>query len=301
MTLQLTAPAKINWTLEVLGKRPDDYHEIRSVMQTISLADTLTLEPADEVTLSVWGATRGFRREARTAPESNLAYRAAHLLRERTGTRAGAYMKLSKHIPVAAGLGGGSSDAAAVLRGLRRLWQLDLSDEELATIGAELGSDVPFFIRGGTALISGRGEVLQPLPDVPQQRLVVAWLERAAPADKTARMYAALRPEHYTEGSRTERLAERVLRGEPVRHEKLFNVFETVLPEVDPEAAELFERAAALGLGPHLCGSGPAFFFLVAADRPSEPLLRALNGLGLHTIETRTLAAAEAVAFEGQL
>ena len=296
MTLQLTAPAKINWTLEVLGKRPDGYHEIRSVMQTISLADTLTLQPADELALTVQD-DRGF---LDILPEENLAFRAAELLRQRTGCSKCAHVTLTKGIRVAAGLGGGSSDAAAVLRGLRRLWQLDLSDDELVTIASELGSDVPFFLRGGTALASGRGVQIEPLPDVPQQRLVVAWPERAAPADKTARMYAALRPEHYTEGSRTERLAERVLRGEPVRHEKLFNVFETVLPEVDPEAAELFERAAALGLGPHLCGSGPAFFFLVAADRPSEPLLRALNGLGLHTIETRTLAAAEAVAFEGQ-
>ena len=297
MTLQLTAPAKINWTLEVLGKRTDGYHEIRSVMQTISLADTLTLQPADELALTVQN-DRGF---LDILPEKNLTFRAADLLRQRTGGSKCAHVTLTKGIPVAAGLGGGSSDAAAVLRGLRRLWQLDLSDDESVAIASELGSDVPFFLRGGTALASGRGVQIEPLPDVSQQRLVVAWPERAAPADKTARMYAALRPEHYTEGSRTERLAERVLRGEPVRHEKLFNVFETVLPEVDPEAAELFERAAALGLGPHLCGSGPAFFFLVAADRPAEPLLRALDGLGLHTIETRTLAAAEAVAFEGQL
>jgi hypothetical protein len=114
-------------------------------------------------------------------------------------------------------------------------------------------------------------------------------------------MYGQLRPEHYTDGSRTERLAERARRGEPLRDEDLFNVFEAVLPEVDPEAAELLERAATLGFGrPHLCGSGPALFFLLAPDQTAEPRLRALEGLGLHTIETRTLPAAEAVAFEEQ-
>ncbi|MCH7511708.1 MAG: 4-(cytidine 5'-diphospho)-2-C-methyl-D-erythritol kinase [Chloroflexi bacterium] len=287
------APAKVNWTLEVLGKRADGYHEVRTILQTIRLGDYVELRAASELSLSVRGATRAFRRASREAPETNLAYRAAALLRERAGVSAGAEIRLSKRIPVAAGLGGGSSDAAATLRGLRDLWGLSISDEALASIAAGLGSDVPFFLRGGTALASGRGDVLAPLPDGPPQRLVLAWPERAGPADKTARMYAALRPEHYSDGSRTERLADRLRAGEPVRDEDVYNVFEQVLPKVDPETTEAFEQAAALGLGqPHLAGSGPAFFFLLASEQPAEPLLLDLDRLGLRATETATLPAA---------
>lgn len=258
------APAKINWMLEVLGRRPDGYHEVRTVLQTISLSDTVILQPAAELTLSVRGGTRAFRREMRASPESNLAFRAARLLRERTRNSVGVEIWLSKHVPVAAGLGGGSSDAAAVLRGLRVLWKLDISDEELSSIGAELGSDVPFFLRGGTAIASGRGEVVEPLPDAQAQQVQVTPPRLRVVANKTARMYGALRPEYCTDGSRTEALAERIRHGEPVRDEDCFNVFEQVLPEVDPERAAAFEAARDSGRCLHLCGSGPAYFTLAA-------------------------------------
>ena len=253
----LRAPAKINWTLEVLGKRADGYHEIRSVMQTIDLADEVSLGLAEQLALAVEDGEGLLN----VAPEDNLALRAAARLREHTGVDAGVNIRLRKHIPVAAGLGGGSSDAAAVLRGLCVLWQLDMPDEELAELGAKLGSDVPFFIGGGTALVSGRGEIVEQLPDVVTCRVAVACGLDARP-DKTARMYAALRPEHYTDGSRTEALAERIRRGEPVRDEDCFNVFEAVLAEVDPGAAAQFDSARDSGYKPHVCGSGPAYFSL---------------------------------------
>ena len=287
------APAKVNLTLEVLGKRADGYHEVRTILQTIRLGDYVELRAANDLSLSVRGATRAFRRASREAPETNLAYRAAVLLREKAGVSAGAEIRLSKRIPVSAGLGGGSSDAAAVLRGLRMLWGLSISDEDLAAIAAELGSDVPFFLRGGTVLASGRGDELKPLPDGPPQRLVLAWPERAGPADKTARMYAALRPEHFTDGSRTERLAERLQAGEAVRDEDIYNVFEEVLADVDPEGQKLLKLAAGLAIGrPHLAGGGPALFFLLASEQPAEPLLLALDRLGLRATETATLPAA---------
>jgi 4-diphosphocytidyl-2-C-methyl-D-erythritol kinase len=276
-TLSLAAPAKINWTLEVLGKRPDGYHEVRTIFQTINLYDTLILSPADGLSLTVRGARRGFRRDSRAAPEGNLVYRAARLLQERTGCGRGADIRLHKNIPVAAGLGGGSSDAAAALRGLRELWELPISDDELAGLAASLGSDVPFFLRGGAALASGRGEVLRPLPDGPAQHFVLAWPKSGErPPDKTARMYAALRSEHYTDGARTESLAARIRAGQPVRDEDCFNVFEAVLGEVDPTAAALFERAKSLG-NAHLCGSGPAVFLLVDTDADPEGARRACH------------------------
>lgn len=293
--LELHAYAKINWTLEVLGRRPDGYHEVRTIMQTIALADTVTLQPADGLSLSITGEAGALASEG---PESNLAYRAAELLRERTAHRGGAHIRLTKRIPFAAGLGGGSSDAAAVLRGLRRLWKLDMSDEELAQIAAELGSDAPFFLRGGTALATGRGEVIESLPDAPARTVFVACKQQPI-AGKTARMYAALGPAQYTDGSRTERLAERLRAGEPVRDEDVCNVFEAVLPEVDAEAAETFRRASKLGIGrPHLCGSGSAFFIVLEQEQDSLPLVRALKDLGLSAIENWTVSTTQALAPE---
>lgn len=295
-SLHLLASAKVNWSLEVLGRRDDGYHEVRTVLQTIALADCLTLTPAEGVTLSL-GGEAGYLATEPTA--ENLAYRAAELLRERTGYGGGGHIEIEKHVPVAAGLGGGSSDAAATLRGLRQLWELSISNEALASLAAELGSDVPFFLRGGAAFAAGRGETLEPLPDLLKQSVVIVWPQPRPQAEKTATMYAALRRIHFTDGSRTERLAERLRAGEPVRDEDLYNVFEAVLPEVDPEAAEVFEQAAEIGVGqPHLCGSGPALFYLLAPGQPVEPQVAALERLGLHAAETAALPAAEAVARE---
>lgn len=293
--LRLRAPAKINWTLEVLGKRRDGYHEIQSLIQTIDMCDHLALEPAVELSLSVEGAAGALQ----TSVEENLAYRAAELLRGRFAPDRGVAIKLTKAIPAPAGIGGGSSDAAAVLRGLRILWELSVSDQELASIASELGSDVPFFIHGGTALASGRGEILQQLPDVSTQSLLFANPRRGTRPDKTARMYAAVRPEHYTDGARTKELAARIRAGEYIHDEDLFNVFESVLPDVDPESAELFERAAGLGLGqPHLCGSGPAFYFLRPADHDLEPLLEGLLRLKVPGVEVGTFSSDEAMELE---
>jgi 4-diphosphocytidyl-2-C-methyl-D-erythritol kinase len=292
--LHLRAPAKINWTLEVLGKRPDGYHEVRTILQTIELSDWLTLTPFDSIALSVTGEAGPL---AGQPLEANMAYRAAALLRRKLDRDLGARIELEKRIPVAAGLGGGSSDAATVLRGLRALWRLDSSDEQLASIAAELGSDVPFFLRGGCALASGRGDALAPLPDAPPQRLLLAWPQRPAAADKTARMYAALRKEHFSDGARTERLAQHLRSGNTIVDRGIFNAFERVLPLIDAAFARTLEELPA-ARGPHLCGSGPAVFFLLEPEQPIEPLRRALEELALRTAETRTLSSDEALAIE---
>ena len=306
MSLRLRAPAKVNWSLEVLDRHPDGYHEVRTILQTIALSDRVTLTLAEELSLTLSGEAG---RLADEPPETNLAYRAAERLRreldgtqqERTGRPSGVHIALEKRIPVAAGLGGGASDAAAVLRGLRALWDVAIPDDQLATLAAELGADVPFFLRGGGAIASGRGDVLTLLPDGPAQRLVLAWPERTSPADKTARMYAALRPQHYTDGAWTERLAGRLREDDAIADGDLFNVFERVLQAVDPAAAEALHAAQPLGFGrPLLAGSGPSFFFLLKPEQGASSLLRALERLGLRAIETDTLAAAEAVACREQ-
>lgn len=302
MRLRLVAPAKVNWTLEVLGKRPDDYHEVRTVLQTVALADSVVLAPADRLSLRLWGEAGPLAREP---AEANLAWRAAHALQERADVGWGATIELEKRIPVAAGLGGGSSDAAAVLRGLNRLWGLGLSTNDLREVAAGLGSDVPFFLTGGTALARGRGELVTFLPDAPPQRLLLAWpAERLAgktarlSSPKTMAMYAALRPEHQSDGRATARLAERLSAGQSVRDRDIVNIFEAVLAEVMPAAARALEMARGSGLPPpHLVGSGPALLFLLGPAQPAEPLLASLRALGLAAVETGTLAAAEATAW----
>ncbi len=167
-SVHLEARAKINLGLEVVGVRPDGYHEIRSLMQSIALADRIDLSPAPDGRLSLRCPDSDL-----PVDEGNLALRAARLLKDRTGTRGGAAIILRKLIPVGAGLGGGSSDAAATLVGLNRLWGLGLRRAELEALGAELGSDVSFFIRGGTQLAEGKGERLTPFPALPRLPLLV--------------------------------------------------------------------------------------------------------------------------------
>jgi 4-diphosphocytidyl-2-C-methyl-D-erythritol kinase len=152
--ISLKAPAKINWFLKIDGKRSDGYHDIRTLMQKVSLYDLIELLPSEELVLE----------SSLDVPvEKNLVYRSAILLRERYGVGTGALMRLRKVIPSGAGLGGGSSDAASVLLGLNTLWGLNLSREELAEAGAEIGSDVPFFIFGPAAFAHGRGEKIVPV------------------------------------------------------------------------------------------------------------------------------------------
>ncbi len=154
MRLSLRAPAKINWFLSVLGRRSDGYHDIVSPMQCVSLFDVLDFEESDCIELES---------EMDIPPGENLVYRAAALLREHASYRGGAKITLRKEIPSAAGLGGGSSDAAFTLIGLNRLWGLRREKEELTRLASALGSDVPFFIEGPFSLIEGRGEKVSPL------------------------------------------------------------------------------------------------------------------------------------------
>ena len=157
--VRVEAPAKVNLFLEVLGRRADGYHEVATLMLAIDLADELEFAPAAPGELSLTCDDPGLP----TGPE-NLVLRAATRLRDETGSTAGAHIRLTKRIPWAAGLGGGSSDAAAALVGLNELWKLGLSPAALARIGGGIGSDVPFFLNGPAAWCTGRGEVVTPVP-----------------------------------------------------------------------------------------------------------------------------------------
>ena len=261
MRLRLFAPAKVNWTLEVLGRHEDGYHEVLTILQTLDIGDSVVLTPDDDVRLQVSGRVGGL---AEDPPERNLAFRAAMALRQEVGgSGLGALIELEKVVPAAAGLGGGSSDAAAVLRGLNVLWGLGLSLEELSAIGSSLGADVPFFLHGGTAQAGGRGESVAPLPDVPSRRMLIVVPSVSLPR-KTAEMYRRLTPDLYTDGERTRRLADKIVAGGSLSDDDIFNVFERVLAEAVPAASAAVERCREAGLErPHLAGSGPAFFFLL--------------------------------------
>ena len=183
MQVIVHAPAKINLTLDVVGVRADGYHLLESVMQSVDCCDTLTATATDgEVTLEVLGAPP-------CPVEKNTAYRAAQVFLRETGIKGGAAMTLTKRIPQQAGMGGGSADAAAALLALDRLYDTRLSVAELCAMGVQVGADVPFCVLGGTAMVTGIGEGLEPLPALPDCHIVIA-----QPADgvSTTAAYAAL-------------------------------------------------------------------------------------------------------------
>lgn len=250
--IELEAHAKINLTLEVLGKRDDGFHDIVSIMQTIDLHDIVTLKRADEITLAC--------DDTALTGEDNLAIVAARRLKKATGVDLGVDITLEKHIPVSAGLGGGSSDAASVLNGLNDLWELDMELEALELIATEIGSDVPYFLSGGTALVQGRGEHVVPLAHANFQWMVVVSPESDLP-DKTARLYGQIGESDHTRGVLTHKLAGRIRGGGDVPAQFFFNVLEPYAEKVFPEYAEIRETFRSLGaMGILMSGAGPSMF-----------------------------------------
>ncbi|MBO4852533.1 MAG: 4-(cytidine 5'-diphospho)-2-C-methyl-D-erythritol kinase [Schwartzia sp.] len=166
--VQIEANAKINLTLDILGVRPDGYHEVEMVMQSVGLFDTIRVVRRQS------GIDLQMDAPSLPTDETNLAWKAARLFLDVYKIQAGVAIEIEKRIPIAAGLAGGSTDAAGVLMGMNRLFEKGLSAQELCALGEKLGSDVPFCIEGGTMLATGRGEILRRLPDLPQLFVVLA-------------------------------------------------------------------------------------------------------------------------------
>ena len=258
------AYAKVNLTLAVGEKRPDGYHEVVSVMQRVSLCDTLTAEQTRE------GITLTCSDPALPSGEENLAHRAASLFFRETGIAGGAALTLEKRIPSQAGLGGGSSDAASALLALRKLYAPALSDTELETMAAALGSDVPFFIRGGTQLATGRGEVLSPLPP-----LTDGWFVIVKPTESfsTPAMYRRL---DELPPACTPPLPP-LQDGLPALTSGLFNRFEAAIP-AGSAVWDIKARLAAYGaLASLLSGSGSAVFGLFDTETAARAAVEALR------------------------
>jgi len=270
--LHLRAPAKVNLTLEVLGRREDGYHEVRSILQTLDLGDEVLIEPGPGIEVS-YGSGESFG--------DDLAYRAAHLLLK-VKSFPGGRISIRKAIPVASGLGGGSSDAAAVLEGLDRLWGLGLGRETLARLGAELGSDVPFFLFKGTALAQGRGERILPLPSPRNYFLTILVPPVATPPNKTAFLYSLLDASLYTSGEYTLRLQDKLYRGEEIGPGDLFNVFEkvafTAFAGLERYREAMLEAGAK---AVHLAGSGPGLFCWEKTEERARTIYERLRGKGL--------------------
>jgi len=247
--------AKVNLTLEILGKRRDGYHNLASVMQTVDLFDTLSLSHSDDVIVTC--------DDAEITPEINLATKAANVLRQRTGISAGATIAIEKNIPVSAGLGGGSTDAAATLRGLNRLWRLGLSLDELTEIGAEIGSDVPFLIRGGTSLVQGRGEDVTPIAPakVPRFLILTPDVDLENPTAKTASVFSHVIESMFTAGNLSHKLAARIRAGSDCPPEFFFNQFGTITETLFPGWTAQRDQLMSLGARDvMLCGAGPSMF-----------------------------------------
>ncbi len=277
----LKAPAKVNITLEVLGKREDGYHEILSLLQTVDLQDTLRLEKAADLRFSC--------NEPRLETSDNLVMKAALLLQKETGCRQGARVELIKVIPEAAGLGGGSSDAAAALRGLNELWGLELSSDSLVDLAARLGSDVAFFLFQGTALATGRGEKITPLPDV-QTDWAVLLIPPFSPLQrKTERLYQSLEPAHYSQGEFTRQAVVQIRSEGKVALSLFFNVFEKVAFKLFPGLDVYWQRFIDCGAPwVHLAGSGPALFTFVEGKPVAEMIYHRLteSGTEAHVAQT---------------
>jgi len=279
--ITIEAPAKINLTLEILGKRPDGYHEIKSLVQTINLCDTLTVSDDENIHYSCsnpdWHA------------EKSLVTKAVTLLTRKTGYDGGAAIHLEKRIPFAAGCGGDSSDAAAVLQALNRHWKLRFTKRELAEMAAELGSDVPFFIYGGTCLMESRGEKITSLLAMPHRWVLLCLPPVAKVEDKTKSAYGRILPAHYTSGEITAKMADGIGTRQEFDDTTLFNTFENVFFAGGSKLLTCKEHILKIGAPHvHLAGAGPGLYSLLQNRQQADDLFIRLSNQGMEVFLTET-------------
>ena len=281
ITLFEPAYAKINLTLDVLGKREDGYHDLKSVMQTISLRDDIEI---DVGTGKPW--VLRCDKEGIPCDERNLAWKAAKLYCETMGKDPnGLEIRITKRIPSEAGLGGGSADAAAVLRGLNRLCGDRLSIEELCALGATLGADIPFCIKGGGALVTGIGECLEEVISMPQTPLVVACMGEGV---STPWAYGKLDEAHggFVSPAPTDARPDRILRAmengaTEAACESFYNIFEEIVPTVQPYVERLKTTMRESGaVHAMMSGSGPSVFGVFGSVEAATAAVERLREMG---------------------
>jgi 4-diphosphocytidyl-2-C-methyl-D-erythritol kinase len=283
-TITIHAPAKLNLSLAVIDRRADGYHDVESLMVPVTLHDTLHVTPTAEPGISLrvrWGGRLAridpaYSGDVPTGP-GNLVVRAAEALAREAGVDRGLEIELVKQIPAGAGLGGGSSDAAAVLQAAVDAWQIDWPVERIAALGATLGSDIPWFFAGGPATVSGRGEEVRQVEGIPPLPAVIV---KPAVSLSTAAVYRACRPDPVRRGD-AGRLADALRRGLraaiPLMHNALEPPARGLAPEVDRLLGDL-RRAGALH--PLLTGSGSACFAITRTVVEARHLAARMEALG---------------------
>ena len=277
--VRLFAPAKVNLSLEVVGRRPDGYHEIVTIMQTVSLFDEIELSPSD---------TLEFAGDQRIPDRTDLAYRAIQLAHERLGIQLNAKVKMKKRIPIAAGFGGGSSDAATLLAAICTMARVDLTDAQ--ALAAELGSDVPFFIRGGSSLATGTGTRIEPLPALSRTWFVLVTPNVRIPS-KTAAAYSSLEAEDFSDGAATREIAAGLKTDMPINPDLMRNAFARSIyrvPEVDRAREVMLEAGARVVLP---CGAGPSLFATADTWDQSRDVAQKLRSVGLAAVAVTNTAA----------
>lgn len=272
-TLHLLSRAKINWTLDITGQRPDGYHLMDMLMQCVTLSDDITLTRLETPELHLTTGGQPYL----PPDEHHLALRAARALQAATGCTLGARIHVEKHIPVGAGMGGGSSDAAGVLLGLNRLWGLSLSTEALEAIGLTLGADVPFCIRGGLTRTTGIGESMVSLPCATMHPLLVI---QPCEGLSTKEVFTAYHAHAITLRPDTQCAQEALVAGDlPRLCSALGNVLQPVSallrPEIEQAIAALKDAGACTAL---MTGSGSAVFGVFGDDASADAAYDALKG-----------------------
>ncbi|UOQ91350.1 4-(cytidine 5'-diphospho)-2-C-methyl-D-erythritol kinase [Halobacillus shinanisalinarum] len=278
------APAKINLSLDVLHKRKDGFHEVEMVMTTVDLADRIELSRLRSGAIRVESENRFVPND-----ERNLAYRAAKLMKDHYKIDKGVRIFIEKNIPVAAGLAGGSSDAAAVLRGVNKIWGIDASLNELAELGAKIGSDVSFCVYGGTALARGRGEQILELPSPPP-----CWVVLAKPTlgVSTQTIYQKLDPKTAFHPN-TKGMMEALQQGDfDAICAHVGNALEGVTTKLHPEVNQIKEQMRQAGADAVLMsGSGPTVFALVGQEARAQRIYNSLKGFCTEVYMVRMLGS----------
>ena len=278
--LRELARAKVNLTLDILGVRADGYHEVSMIMQTIELADEVTLKKfSGTISLKVDGGKNI------PTDEKNLAWRAAEEVQKFVGKNLGVAIKLTKKIPAAAGLGGGSADAAAVIRGMNRLYELNLTEDELCEIGARVGSDVPFCIIGGTGLAEGRGEILTHLAPIKKFNVVLA---KPRGEISTAWSYKTYDENPVSTHIPTQEIiAQLASKNYDAAFKNFSNLLEDVAIKKIPAIAEIKNKMLAAGASVALMsGSGPTVFALTEDDATAEKIAASIDDAQIFLTKT---------------
>ena len=299
--LTISAFAKINLTLDILGKRDDGFHEVALVLQSIALSDTLELAKIPSgIKLEI--VSDDIAADVLPSDHNNLAYRAAQLVLERFKIDSGLFIRLNKRIPIAAGLAGGSTDAAAVIRGMNQLFNLRLNLQQMCNIAAEIGSDVPFCIVGGTCLATGRGEKLTRLADLPTLPIVLLKPRGAIPTAWAYQTYDSLTHEGpvrkgNSRGSSRDLSTQEICEAINISDTKavcemIFNVLEQVAvikyPAIESYKQRLLELGAVAAM---MSGSGPSIFGIAKSRTEAERIAEDFKGSGLQVFVTETVGS----------